>query len=214
MGSNFDGVEFINKLQKLSGINTIRELAREFDDLIPTKESTSDPVKNWEAKIGRWKNGQLPGTADLIALAKLYRCSVDYLLGLDDTEPESNNPQYDFLVAVDQLVAQGDIDLVVYRNTETVNDDSNNPFSDDFDPDKPISEPTEIRVFRPALVIRDNALCYYLDRMNGTKTTHSLEQGKILRDLLEKLRFKKPGGVDTPSTIYNWIDEFQQRYNQ
>lgn len=212
MKLKFDGEEFIDKLQKLSGIKTIRELAREFDDLIPSGKSVSDPVKNWEAKIGRWKNGQYPSTDDLVALAKLYKCSVDYLLGLDDAEPESNNPKYDFLVAAEQLMVQGDIDLVVYRNTETVYNDASNPFSDDFDPDKPDSEPTKIRVFRPALVIRDNALCYYIDNIEQIKKLHPQERDRLLGELLKKIRFRKPDGVETPSTIYQWLDDFQKRY--
>lgn len=208
----FDGDEFVDKLQKLSGVKTIRGLAEYFDDLIPSGKTASDPVKNWENKIGRWRNGQYPSTDDLIALAKLFRCSVDHLLGLDDSEPETNNPYYDFLVAVDQLIAQGDIDLVVYRNTETVNDDASNPFSDDFDPDKPISEPATIRVFRPAIVIRNNALCYYIDNIRAIRAAHPQVRGQLMKELLEKIRFGRTIG-DAPDTFYKWMDDFQKRFH-
>ena len=197
----FDGVELIDKLKKLSGVSTIRELARFFDDLIPSEGNVSDPVKNWENKIGRWKSGQYPSTTDLVELAKLFDCSVDYLLGLDDAEPESTNPYYDFLVSASELADQGAIDLVVYRNTETVKDDPDNPFSDE----------TEIRVFRPALVIRDNALCYHIDNIHAIKNAHSQERDHLLGALLDKIRFGKTGG-DTPETMYQWLDEFQKRF--
>lgn len=198
----FDGNELIDKLKKLSGLNTIRELAREFDDLIPSEESVSDPVKNWESKIGRWKHGIYPSTKDLIALSMLYKCSVDYLLGLDDNEPLSNNPQYDFLVSVNELADNGDVSFAVYRNTEEI----------PADPDSPFSETKKIRVFRPAIVIRDNSLCYFLDRLQEIRHVNGVVREKALGELLHKIRYKNSKNTDTPS-FYQWMEEFQKRFN-
>ncbi|MDD6489303.1 MAG: helix-turn-helix domain-containing protein [Clostridia bacterium] len=38
--------------------------------------------------ISKWKNGSIPNGETLIVLAKFFNCSVDYLLGLEESQPQ------------------------------------------------------------------------------------------------------------------------------
>lgn len=67
---NFSGELFIERLKKLTGCKTQKEVAQKL-------------LTN-ETYLSQWKNGDiLPSTDFLLRVSETYHCGIDYLLGID-----------------------------------------------------------------------------------------------------------------------------------